>query len=117
MRGFAAVAADIGEIKGEITEIKGEITGIKGDIPSAAPASLHFPCAGLKIQPRERECRFQPAHAIQRWENEMNTEQLLHLRRSIEAQLCWALRHNGDEELVDILRSESERLSAPRPSG
>ena len=55
----------------------------------------------------------------------MNTERLLHLRRSIEAQLCWALQHNGDEELVDILRSESERLSAiinasqplaPRPS-
>jgi hypothetical protein len=41
----------------------------------------------------------------------MNKDQLLQLRSSIEAQLSWALQHNGDEELVDILRSESARLS------
>jgi hypothetical protein len=53
--------------------------------------------------------------------NEMNEDQLLQLRSSIEGQLRWALQHNGDEELVDILRSESERLSeiidAPRCRG
>jgi hypothetical protein len=47
----------------------------------------------------------------------MNKDQWLQ-SRSIEGQLRWALQHNGDEELVDILRSESERLSenidAPR---
>jgi len=42
----------------------------------------------------------------------MNKEELLRLRKSVEAQLRWALRHNGDEELVNILHSESERISA-----
>jgi hypothetical protein len=42
----------------------------------------------------------------------MNKEQLLRLRRSVDAQLCWATLHDGDEELLDVLRSESERLAA-----
>jgi hypothetical protein len=41
----------------------------------------------------------------------MNEQQFLQLRRGVEAQLRWALRHNGDEELLDILCSESQRLS------
>ncbi len=42
----------------------------------------------------------------------MNEEELLRLRKSVERQLNWAARHNGDEELLDLLRSESQRLSA-----
>jgi hypothetical protein len=41
----------------------------------------------------------------------MNKEKLLQLQRRVEAQFGWVLRHNGDEELVDLLRSERERLS------
>jgi hypothetical protein len=41
----------------------------------------------------------------------MDRDQLLQLRSGIEAQLSWALQHEGDEELLDILRSESARLS------
>jgi len=41
----------------------------------------------------------------------MNKEQLLKVRKDVERQLRWALQHNGDEELLDLLHSESERLS------
>jgi hypothetical protein len=41
----------------------------------------------------------------------MNEEELLQLRRGVEAQFSWALKHSGDEELADLLRSEGERLS------
>jgi hypothetical protein len=41
----------------------------------------------------------------------MNEEELLQLRRGVEAQFSWVLKHNGDEELADLLRSERERLS------
>jgi hypothetical protein len=41
----------------------------------------------------------------------MNEEELLQLRRGVEAQFNWVLKHNGDEELADLLRSERERLS------
>jgi hypothetical protein len=41
----------------------------------------------------------------------MDRDQLLQLRSGVEAQLSWALQHDGDEELVDILRSENARLS------
>jgi hypothetical protein len=50
-------------------------------------------------------------HGIQRSESEMNEEELLQLRRGVEAQFSWVLKHNGDEELADLLRSERERLS------
>ena len=55
---------------------------------------------------------------ILRAESEMDKEEFLQLRRSVEAQFSWVQRHNGDEELADLLRSERERLSgiinAPR---
>jgi hypothetical protein len=41
----------------------------------------------------------------------MEREKLFQLRQSVEAQLSWVLRHNGDEELLDLLRVESEQLS------
>jgi hypothetical protein len=42
----------------------------------------------------------------------MSKGQLSRLRGSIEAQLRWAVAYGGDRELLDLLRSESERLSA-----
>ena len=41
----------------------------------------------------------------------MSKERLSELHRGIEAQLRWALAYEGDGELLDLLRSESERLS------
>jgi hypothetical protein len=48
----------------------------------------------------------------------MSKGQLSRLRGSIEAQLRWAVAYGGDRELLDLLRSERERLSAQlMPSG
>jgi hypothetical protein len=33
-------------------------------------------------------------------------------RERVEAQLRWALLHGGDQELLDLLRVESDRLFA-----
>jgi hypothetical protein len=59
-------------------------------------------------------------HGIGARENEMSKERLSELHRGIEAQLRWALAYEGDGELLDLLRSESERLSgqvAPKGQG
>lgn len=42
----------------------------------------------------------------------MTRMQLEQQRAGIEAQMRWAFLHDGDEELVDLLRSEIERISA-----
>jgi len=49
---------------------------------------------------------------LQRWKSKMTREQLEHQRESVEAQLRWAILHDGDEELLDLLRFESDRLSS-----
>ncbi len=41
----------------------------------------------------------------------MTRKQLEQLRESVEEQLRWALLHDGDQELLDLLRIESDRLS------
>jgi hypothetical protein len=41
----------------------------------------------------------------------MPRKQLEQLRECVDAQLCWALSHCGDQELLDLLRLESDRLS------
>ena len=42
----------------------------------------------------------------------MTRNQLEQHRAGIEAQMRRAILHDGDEELVDLLRSEIERISA-----
>jgi hypothetical protein len=39
-------------------------------------------------------------------------EQLEQVRKSVEAQLHWAVLHDGDEELLELLLFERDRLSA-----
>jgi hypothetical protein len=41
----------------------------------------------------------------------MIREQLEHTRDRVEAQMRWAVLHGGDEELLSLLRVESDRLS------
>jgi hypothetical protein len=40
----------------------------------------------------------------------MTRAQLEQQREGVEAQLCWAVLHRGDQELLDLLRIESSRL-------
>jgi hypothetical protein len=40
----------------------------------------------------------------------MNRRQLEQKRECVEEQLRWALLHDGDQELLDLLRIESDRL-------
>jgi hypothetical protein len=40
----------------------------------------------------------------------MNRKQLEQLREGVEAQMRWAVLHGGDQELLDLLRIESDRL-------
>jgi hypothetical protein len=40
----------------------------------------------------------------------MTRQQLELLQEAIEAQKRWALLHGGDQELVDLLRTASDRL-------
>jgi hypothetical protein len=42
----------------------------------------------------------------------MSKERLSDLHSGVEAQLRWALAYEGDGELLELLRSESRRLSA-----
>jgi hypothetical protein len=41
----------------------------------------------------------------------MTRQQLEQLREGVEAQMRWAVLHGGDQELLDLLRVESDRLS------
>jgi hypothetical protein len=41
----------------------------------------------------------------------MNRKQLEQQQKFVEAQMRWALLYGGDEELLDLLRIESDRLS------
>jgi hypothetical protein len=43
---------------------------------------------------------------------EMTREQLEQVRKSVQAQLRWAMLHGGDEELQELLCFENDRLSA-----
>jgi hypothetical protein len=56
----------------------------------------------------------------------MTRTQLEQQREGVEAQIRWAVLHGGDQELLDLLRIESDRLclmtgqgpsrgSTPRP--
>ena len=47
-----------------------------------------------------RKCERQPVTA----------QQLELLRHGVEAQLRWALVHGRDQELIDLLRDQSDRL-------
>jgi hypothetical protein len=47
----------------------------------------------------------------QRRESQMNRKQLEQHRKFIEVQTRWALLYGGDQELLDLLRIESDRLS------
>jgi hypothetical protein len=38
-------------------------------------------------------------------------EELERHREGVEAQLRWAMLHDGDQELLELLRFESDRLS------
>jgi Fe-S cluster biogenesis protein NfuA len=42
----------------------------------------------------------------------MNRKQLEQLRECVKAQMRWAVLHGGDQELLDLLRFESDRLLA-----
>jgi hypothetical protein len=42
----------------------------------------------------------------------MTREQLEQVRNSVQAQLRWAMLHDGDEELQELLGIENDRLSA-----
>jgi hypothetical protein len=42
----------------------------------------------------------------------MTKEQLERQRESVKAQLRWAMLHDGDRELLELLRCERGRLSA-----
>jgi hypothetical protein len=48
-----------------------------------------------------RECEGEP----------VTLQQLEMLRHGVEAQLRWALVYGGDQELIDLLRDQSDRLS------
>jgi hypothetical protein len=41
----------------------------------------------------------------------MTRQQLERKRDGLEAQMHWATLHRGDQELMDVLRDESDRLS------
>jgi hypothetical protein len=41
----------------------------------------------------------------------MTRQQLEQKRGGLEAQMRWAALHHGDQELMDVLRDESDRLS------
>jgi hypothetical protein len=41
----------------------------------------------------------------------MTREQLEQKRDGLEAQMHWAALHHGEQELMDVLRDESERLA------
>jgi hypothetical protein len=45
-------------------------------------------------------------------EKKMTREQLEQVRKSVQAQLRWAMLHDGDEELQELLCFENDRLSA-----
>jgi len=47
----------------------------------------------------------------------MNKEQLEQKRKGVEAQLRWAEIHGGDQELLDLLRCECDRLSVKMGAG
>jgi hypothetical protein len=49
--------------------------------------------------------------ALQRREDEMTRKQLEQQRKFIEAQMRWASLYGGDQELLDLLRVQSDRLS------
>jgi hypothetical protein len=40
----------------------------------------------------------------------MTRTQLEQQREGVEAQMHWAILHRGDQELLDLLRVESDRL-------
>jgi hypothetical protein len=40
----------------------------------------------------------------------MTRKQLEQVREGVEAQMRWALAHGGDQELLDLLRIECDRL-------
>jgi hypothetical protein len=42
----------------------------------------------------------------------MTRKQLEQQRERVEAQMRWAVIHGGDQELLDLLRLESDRLFA-----
>ena len=42
----------------------------------------------------------------------MTRKQVEEQREGVKAQMRWAVLHGGDEELLDLLRVESGRLSA-----
>jgi hypothetical protein len=42
----------------------------------------------------------------------MTRKELEQLREGVEEQLRWALLHDGDQELLELLRLESDRLFA-----
>jgi hypothetical protein len=48
---------------------------------------------------------------VRRRENRRMREELERHRESVEAQLRWAMLDDGDQELLELLRFESDRLS------
>jgi hypothetical protein len=42
--------------------------------------------------------------------NQMTRKQLEQQRERVETQMRWAAVHDGDQELLDLLRLESDRL-------
>jgi hypothetical protein len=57
----------------------------------------------------ELECYWR--HGRQRLENTMASKQLEKQREAVKAQIRWATLHDGDEELLNLLRIESDRLA------
>jgi hypothetical protein len=49
--------------------------------------------------------------------NQMARQQLEQRRKSVEAQLRWAERREGDEELLDLLRCGCGRISVKMGEG
>jgi hypothetical protein len=51
------------------------------------------------------------SHPNRQMETTVTGKQLAEQREALKAQIRWAMHHGGDEELLNLLRIESDRLS------
>jgi hypothetical protein len=85
-------------------------------MPLDQTPSTAIPRPLAKKRIRERSSSVHPAglHGRQananRRENQMTRTQLEQQREGVEAQIRWTVLHGGDQELLDLLRIESDRL-------
>jgi hypothetical protein len=82
----------------------------QAETQTGGPDWLPCPTPGDSLERRRYAVAFDDRRLRETHENQMTKAQFEQQREGVEAQICWAILHGGDQELLDLLRIESDHL-------